>query len=191
MTFYVNGKKESSSQEIAYFLRKCILHHRNPWTELVFLCIGTDKITGDSLGPYVGYLLSKEASPRIPVYGTLKKPVHALNLEQTAGCIRRRHPQALVVAIDASLGAKKHLGYITIENGALHPGAGVQKNLPAVGDVSITGIVNISGFLEQFTLQTTRLSTIITLADSIAEGILTILPQYCPRLPSEALQPLF
>ena len=65
---------------------------------------------------------------------------------------------------------------MTIGNGALYPGAGVQKNLPPVGDIHITGIVNIAGMLEHLTLQTTRLSTVVALADAIAEGILKILP---------------
>ena len=86
--------------------------------------------------------------------------------------IRKQHPKALVIAIDASLGQKKHLGYVTIGNGSLYPGAAVQKNLPPVGDIHITGIVNTSGMLEHLTLQTTRLSTVIALADTITEGIL-------------------
>ena len=52
-----------------------------------------------------------------------------------------------MIAIDASLGQKKHLGYVTIGNGALYPGAGVQKNLPPVGDIHITGIVNTAGLM--------------------------------------------
>ena len=47
-----------------------------------------------------------------------------------------------------------------------------QKELPPVGDIHITGIVNIAGVLEQLTLQTTRLSTVISLADTITQGIL-------------------
>ena len=65
---------------------------------------------------------------------------------------------------------------MTIADGALYPGAGVQKDLPPVGDIHITGIVNTAGIMEQLTLQTTRLSTVVTLADVIACGILKILP---------------
>ena len=85
--------------------------------------------------------------------------------------IKILHPEGLVIAVDASLGQKKHLGYVTIGNGALYPGAAVQKELPPVGDIHITGIVNIAGVLEQLTLQTTRLSTVISLADTITQGI--------------------
>ena len=93
---------------------------------------------------------------------------------KTSSLITRLH-HALVIAIDASLGQKTP-GYVTIGNGALYPGAGVQKDLPPVGDIHITGIVNTAGIMEQLTLQTTRLSTVVALADVIACGILKILP---------------
>lgn len=176
MTFYINAKKENSSQEISRILKKCIRCHPKKWSELVFLCIGSDRMTGDCLGPYVGQKLSRYNTIGISVYGTLDIPVHALNLEEISSLIRLRHPDALVIAIDACLGQKKHLGYVTIGNGALYPGAGVRKELSPVGDIHITGIVNISGILEQLTLQTTRLSTVISLADTITEGILDLLP---------------
>ena len=172
MTFYIDTKKESSAREISHQLGKCVRRHCRHWSELVFLCIGSDRVTGDCLGPYIGHQLSRQELKNIFIYGTLKQPVHALNLEQMIRHIKKYHPDALVIAIDASLGQKKHLGYVTIANGALHPGAGVRKELPPVGDIHITGIVNICGILVQLTLQTTRLSTVVSVADVITEGIL-------------------
>lgn len=172
MTFYINASQRDSVLRISHTLKQCILDHQEKWSELVFLCIGTDRVTGDCLGPFVGQKLSSCSTPDFTVYGTLFQPVHALNLTAMYSFIRKRHPEALIVAIDASLGQKKHLGYVTIADGALYPGAGVQKELPPVGDIHITGIVNIAGVLEQLTLQTTRLSTVISLADTITQGIL-------------------
>lgn len=180
MTFYIDAKKENSSEKIACLLKKCIQHHPGVWSEIVFLCIGSDRMTGDCLGPYIGCQLSHQKYPGIYVYGTLETPVHALNLPQVSNRIKALHPDALVIAIDASLGQKKHLGYVTIGNGALYPGAGVQKELPPVGDIHITGIVNIAGILEQLTLQTTRLSTVISLANIITQGILSSIPAIYP-----------
>lgn len=179
MAFYIDAKKAGASEKLAFLLKKCIFHHSRKWPEIVFLCIGSDRLTGDCLGPYVGHCLSKYKMKGIYVYGSLTHPVHALNLSGADHLIRREHPEALVIAIDAALGSKKHLGYVTIGMGALCPGAGVQKELPPVGDIHITGIVNIGGILEQLTLQTTRLSTVISLADIITEGILDIIPGDC------------
>lgn len=57
MAFYIDAGKNGSSGEIAYLLKKCILHCPKKWTEIVFLCIGSDRVTGDCLGPYIGHLL--------------------------------------------------------------------------------------------------------------------------------------
>lgn len=174
MVFYVDSQKSSSAEEIAFLLNKCILQYPGRWSELVFLCIGSDRVTGDCLGPYIGHQLLEHLNTDthgVYVYGTLKSPVHALNLSRISRQIKILHPEGLVIAVDASLGQKKHLGYVTIADGALYPGAAVQKELPPVGDIHITGIVNIAGVLEQLTLQTTRLSTVISLADTITQGI--------------------
>ena len=175
MTYYINSAQAEASEKITGVLRKCIRHHDRFWSEIVFLCIGSDRIIGDCLGPFVGQLLASCKASGIFVYGTLQNPVHALNLEETSRYIHLHHPGSLVIAIDASLGQKKHLGYVTIDNGSLYPGAAVHKELPPVGDIHITGIVNISGALAQLTLQTTRISTVISLADTIARGLLPIL----------------
>ena len=176
MTFYINARQTDSVCKISGSLRQCILHYRNNWSELVFLCIGTDRVTGACLGPFVGQKLSSYFGTVFSVYGTLFQPVHALSLTDIYQHIQTHHPNALIIAIDASLGEKKHLGYVTIANGALHPGAAIHKQLPSVGHIHITGIVNVSGVLEQLTLQTTRLSTVIFLADKIVQGILESIP---------------
>ena len=176
MTFYIDTRHTNCSLEICRLLKTCILEQTHAWSEIVFLCIGTDRVTGDCLGPYVGYQLSMFCFPGVYVYGTLASPVHALNLSEVHREIISRHPGSLIIAIDASLGQKKHLGYVTIANGALYPGAAVHKNLPPVGDIHITGIVNTSGMLEQLTLQTTRLSTVVSIAQQITNGILLMIP---------------
>lgn len=186
MTFYINTRLRDSHTMLGTSLKKCIADHKKDWTELVFICIGTDRITGDSLGPYVGYCLSGCPLIQKQIYGTLKHPIHALNLETSMEEIAQRHPRGLYVAIDASLGTKKHLGFVTVSNGALYPGAGVQKELPPVGHIAITGIVNASGWMEHLSLQTTRLSTVITMADMITRGILYALSLLGYGIPPEA-----
>ena len=58
----------------------------------VILCIGTDRMIGDSLGPLVGSLLARKRKARLLVYGTLSQPVHALNLDETLNEIKKKHP---------------------------------------------------------------------------------------------------
>lgn len=112
---------------------------------VIFLCIGTDRSTGDSLGPLVGHKLRKCRLKKAAVIGTLDKPVHAMNLEVYAAYIRTHFPDHVIVAIDASVGSPDHVGFATLGKGALQPGLGVSKELMEVGDISITGIVGGPG----------------------------------------------
>ncbi len=146
--------------------------------EAVILCIGTDRATGDSLGPLIGYKLKNISYPNVFVYGTLDNPVHAKNLKETIDYIKQSHINPLIIAIDACLGKMEHIGYITMGEGAIKPGAGVQKNLPPVGDLFITGIVNFSGFMDMLVLQNTRLSIVMKMADIISLGINHSLMKY-------------
>lgn len=129
-----------------------------PFTEpVVFYCIGTDRSTGDALGPLVGSYLSDLTYFPHPVVGTLEEPLHALNLRERIGQMRELHPAAMTVAIDACLGSPGAIGDILFHDGPTLPGKAVGKKLPAIGDTSIKGIVNMAGFMEQAVLQSTRL----------------------------------
>jgi putative sporulation protein YyaC len=140
----------------------------------VFLCIGTDRIIGDALGPMVGSILEKEACSHLPVYGTLQQTVHALNLDHILPAIKKKHPGQLIIAIDASLGTPETIGTIWLRPHGLQPGAGVSKNLPSAGDLSITGIVGSESTHPYLDLQTTRLSTVASMAERIATIILEV-----------------
>lgn len=140
-------------------------------TPIVIICIGTDRSTGDSLGPLVGTMLGQKEPLPFYVYGTLKDPIHAVNLEEKLRDIHQQHKHAFIIAVDACLGRVKNIGMVTIEKGPLKPGAAVNKNLPSVGDAHITGIVNVSGFMEFFVLQNTRLHLVMNMAETIATGI--------------------
>ncbi|MBA9028070.1 MULTISPECIES: spore protease YyaC [Bacillaceae] len=139
---------------------------------IVIVCIGTDRSTGDSLGPLVGTLLLEKTSPSpFFVYGTLEEPIHAMNLTEQLAIIKTKHDNPFIIGIDACLGRSKSIGIVQVGEGPVKPGAGVNKDLPAVGDAHITGIVNVSGFMEFMVLQNTRLSLVLKMAKTIANGI--------------------
>lgn len=136
----------------------------------VIVCIGTDRSTGDSLGPLVGSRLQEIQHSFFKIIGTLDDPVHASNLI-TYMDILDRLGNPFIIAVDACLGSTENIGYINIGEGALRPGAGVNKHLPSVGQLHITGIVNVGGFMEYYVLQNTRLNLVMKMARLISEGI--------------------
>ena len=159
--------------------------HRRRWTleggkpapflfpidkELVWVCIGTDRVTGDSLGPFVGTMLTEAGVPN--VYGTIDHPVHALNLTEKFERIKEAHPDACIVGIDACLGKEASVGSMELRDGALEPGSGIGRTLPSIGDYNIIGVVNAGGSMGYVMLRNTRLSIVIKMAKSITDFIL-------------------
>ncbi|SKC88923.1 spore protease YyaC [Maledivibacter halophilus] len=161
----------------SYFSNIFLSYLKNNYTschdEIIILCIGTDRSTGDSLGPLTGYKIKKILNrfEKVHVYGTLNEPVHAKNLEEKIENIYSDHKNPFVIAIDACLGKVDRVGYITVSQGPIKPGAGVKKVLPPVGDIHITGIVNLGGFMEYIVLQNTRLNLVMNMAETISSAI--------------------
>lgn len=146
--------------------------HMHSGRELGVLCIGTDRSTGDSLGPLVGTFLSNQSSFCGRAWGTLEEPVHAVNLErwieEYSPLVQR---QTLLIAVDASLGQTENIGTVLVSPGPLWPGSGLNKTLPPLGHVSVTGTVNVGGFMEFTVLQNTRLSLVYRLAQTISSAL--------------------
>ena len=172
-TFYHRADDTFSSHLFANQLSHFVsnLEKKPGQRPILFLCIGSDRVTGDSLGPVIGYKLNKLCGREVTIIGSLEHPVHAVNLIQTLHWISLRKDKPILVAIDASIGMTEHVGYITLSNRPLKPGQAVDKDLPAVGHISITGIVSSRQDKTLFPLHNTSLSLIMNLADCICNGI--------------------
>ncbi|WP_425060698.1 hypothetical protein SCACP_14370 [Sporomusa carbonis] len=136
---------------------------------LVALCIGSDRYTGDALGPLIGTYL--EEHTECSVYGTLDHPVHAGNFVETLNIINQRYHHPLIIAIDACLGKTHEIGNIEIWQGGLAAGIAVGNRLPTVGDISVIGVVNAQSQIGYLDLQSTPLSKVMKLSQVISEAL--------------------
>ena len=114
-------KTESEVWKAARFLRAKL-----KGKEIVFLCIGTQKITGDRFGPGTGTLLNDRLSSPCYIYGMLGSNLHAQNLERAVAALRLLHPKACFVALDAALGAAEEAAL----NGILGVGVSLDTMSP-------------------------------------------------------------
>ncbi|MDD2401698.1 MAG: spore protease YyaC [Clostridia bacterium] len=144
----------------------------------IILCIGTDRATGDSLGPLTGWKLKSLLSDsNIEILGTIDYPVHAKNLSSVLSNLSDKIHTHPLIAIDACLGHVSSVGNVVFTNGPIKPGTAVKKSLPEVGDIGITGIVNVGGFMEFQVLQNTRLSVVFKMSNLIANSLFLSLTQ--------------
>ncbi|AXF56489.1 spore protease YyaC [Salicibibacter kimchii] len=148
------------------------IHFLSIHRDIVIICIGTDRSTGDAFGPLTGTMLAENSPRSFFVYGTLHQPVHALNLQETLNHVLVHHEQPFLIAIDASMGKASNVGKITFASGPVRPGSAVKKTLPDIGHVHLTGTVNVGGMMEYFVLQNTRLNLVMKMAERTSHALL-------------------
>lgn len=149
-------------------------------TPPVVLCIGSDLAVGDSLGPITGTMLrSQRHRFRGYVYGTLRNPVTAKEANYLATFLRSTHPRSKIIAIDAAVGEDSEIGLLKVLNSPLKPGAGANKNLPKVGDVSVLGIVAKKSPLSYALFHLTRMGIVYSMAETIANAVSNLSLDLC------------
>lgn len=143
----------------------------------VFVCIGTEKVFSDSLGPRVGSLLNAQMKSPAFIYGVCSQNITAENLSCCYDFIKIMHPNEQIVVIDAAVGTSEQIGNVQISNGGLIPGAATNKNLPSIGDVSIVGIVAEKGMADFYTLNSEKEMLVNKVASFIADSIISAISQ--------------
>lgn len=103
---------------------------------MVFICIGTPKIVGDSVAPLTGDLLIK-LGVNAYVYGTTERPVTGLNFDSYLQHIKNVHKGDTVIAIDSALGASNDVGAVKVIRGGVAPGAAIGKKHTKIGTYGI------------------------------------------------------
>lgn len=139
----------------------------------VFMCIGTEKVFTDSLGPRVGTLLNMQMREPTFVYGMCEQNITAENLCQSYNFIKSMHPNNTIVVVDAGVGEKEQLGKVQLSENGVLPGAATNKNLPKIGDVGIVGIVAERGMSDFYTLNSAKDKLVGEVAKFIAETIIS------------------
>ena len=141
-------------------------------TAPVFLCIGSDLVIGDSLGPICGTMLcAKRKSANIFVYGTLRQTITAKEVKYMHRFLKETHPNQPIIAIDAAVGESGDIGLIKVSDAGIYPGLGANKRLARIGDIGIMGIVAEKSLFNYSLLNLTRLNLVYRMADLIADAI--------------------
>ena len=115
---------------------------------IVVVCIGTENVTSDSLGPRVGSLLNENLATPLFVYGMQGANIDAKNLKTALDVIKRLHPDTPLLVVDAAVGEQWQVGKVQLTKGDIAPGAATNKQLDRVGDISIVGIVGNKNMID-------------------------------------------
>ncbi len=131
----------------------------------MLLCVGSDKYVSDSLGPIVAEILRHIYNIPAIVYGGVGYNVNATNLIEVVHYIETMHEEAKIILIDATLDT--NVGEILLRDNAF-AGAGNCLLNRKLGNVAVLGVVGRR--VANFNLNSTRLRTIMQMAEFIAKG---------------------
>ena len=154
----------------------------------VVVCIGSDLAIGDSLGPVAGSMLKfKTQGLHLFLYGTLAAPITAKEIKYMRTFLKETHKGSPVIAIDAAVGSEGDIGLIKVSDTPMMPGAGANKQLGTLGDISVMGVVAEKSIANYGLLNTTRLNLVYTMSEIISDGISALLwEKYSPSSSQEA-----
>ena len=163
----VNTKYDKNKNLVAISLvNELLLRKEKP----VFLCVGTEKVIGDSVGALVGEILKKKYKINGYIYGDFDDNVTAKNLNNTILKIKNAHPYSPIVLVDGILGESHEVGQVKFYPQGAIP-SGQFNDGVLVGDYSILAVVDTKGIDGLTLLSSVKLGTIITMAEFIAESI--------------------
>ena len=162
--YYSYSSKSSTKEDMDEMAFLLTMLYKSYDKDIIFLCIGSDRSTGDSFGPFVGTMLKENKFPH-HVFGTIAEPVHALNLKTVIKEIHNRFPEPIIFGVDACLGDNHQIGSILLKEGPLTPGCAINNFLPEVGNYHLKAVVNyLDSNSPVSSLNTTRLDTVLDLA---------------------------
>ncbi len=152
-----------------------------PFSDYIFLCVGSDKVTGDAFGPLVGRNLEELLQNyynNIHILGTLEKPINASNLLFTVQKIKETYKNPCVIAIDSALSKEEDIGKIFIANKEMKLAIGTGKSIVRIGNMSIKGVVAKNHKVSKqnfYELQNTSLNIVMNLANITSKGIYEVI----------------
>lgn len=154
------------------------------YSNIVFLCIGTQRLIGDAFGPLVGNRLTtllRNAS-KLNVIGTLENAVCSCNIMQILSAINQKYSNPFIVAIDAALSTSENIGKILVSEGGIKIGSSLNRQCTTVGDISIRGVVgrNCENANQNLNiLKNVPLSRVVNLSDIVSTGIYNTINYEC------------
>lgn len=147
---------------------------QNDIDNIVFCCIGTDRVIGDCIGPITGSLLKSERE-NMNIYGNLNKNLTFENMSDTIRSIMLKHKNPYIIAVDAALSDESKIGNLYIEDDGIIIGRGLGKNRKKIGNIGIKAVVGKDyndNELNFRCLQNISLSKIMELSKKISDGII-------------------
>lgn len=148
--------------------------------KLTFLCVGTDRVTGDSLGPIVGSNIEKFINNKkinnVKVIGSLEKNLNNTNIEEYT-----KNPKDITIVIDSAISNTYNIGEIIVDENnikvrqALNNGKNINSNINIKCIVAKNFENEDANFLM---LQNVKLGIVLNLAEKVSTNLYNVIENY-------------
>ena len=157
-------------------LQKNIYQYKNQkFSDVVILCIGTNKLIGDSIGPVVGQKLKEEnIQEKICIYVDMKQTINFKNAKQVIEKIFKIYEKPFIITIDSALGKQTMINKIVVNKGIIRIGKSLGRSICYPSHITIKGVVgeNKNTFEDNIAiLKTVQPKLIWELSNTMVEGI--------------------
>ena len=160
-------------------ISKVLAREINNSHQKVFLCVGTNKCIGDSLGPRVGQILSQKIKRNnVYVFGNLEQNVTYNNINIILEEIYSKIVNPYLIIIDSALSDSRYIGNVIINKKSMIIGSGLNKKDYKLGNISIKGIVgedNKDNIMNFNNLNNISETLVKNLSDNISKQIIKLL----------------
>ena len=156
----------------------CKVYINGNYSNLIFLCIGTNKIVGDSVGPIIGNNLKSIENEYMQIYGTLDNTLNFINAKQTIEKIYNNFEKPFLITIDAALSKTSNIGDIVLSEGYIKIGKALQKSICFYSNINIKCVVGRSYMEKENNLEELKrvsLNETLEIANIVTNGIKNVL----------------
>lgn len=149
---------------------------KNRFSEIVFLCVGTNKITGDMIGPIVGQKLKDNLKQEnVKIYGDMINTLNLKNASKIIKKVKAKYLNPFYITIDTALGKENMINKIIIGKGKIEIGKAIRDGIEFFSHINIKVVVgkyDESSENNMKTLENVNSDSIIYLSNIITNGIL-------------------
>lgn len=165
-----------------------ILKRNKQNKNIIFLCIGTNKVIGDSIGPIVGTNLKNDLknnlkfkgdfnieNTSIKIIGDMSNNISYNNIEDNIKNIKNSSEDNFIIVIDSALSSENNIGKIFVHNRGLKYAESLKRKNEIIGDMSIKAVVgkNTQNRFKNFKiLKNISSQRVITMSNIVSKGII-------------------
>ena len=151
---------------------------KEKYSNISVLCVGTNEIIGDSIGPIIGSGIKHLENEHLQIWGTMQENFDFSNAKVILDSIYNKWENPYIITIDAALSDKKKIGEIVVNKGFIKIGKALNKSICFYSNANINCVVGENRKTENDNLKelkTVESERVLKLSQIVCSGMEKVL----------------